>query len=93
MRRSIPIYPESSRGDSELSGRAGCSGSGNAASSTCRLRRRRRATLSVAMALEYALLAVDPHGQRLMPVDALEMTSLDEKDLRLSLAETARRPL
>lgn len=33
------------------------------------------------------------HGLRLMPVDALEMTSLDEKDLRLSLAETARRPL
>ena len=25
-----------------------------------------------AMALEHALLAVDPHGQRLMPVDALE---------------------
>ena len=45
------------------------------------------------MALENALLAVDQHGQRLMPVDALEMTSFDEKDLRLSLAETARRPL
>ena len=27
-----------------------------------------------AIALEQALLAVDPHGQRLMPVDALEMT-------------------
>ena len=26
------------------------------------------------MALEDALLAVDPHGQRLIPVDALEMT-------------------
>ena len=30
-----------------------------------------------AMALEHALLAVDPHGQRLMPVDALEMTSTE----------------
>ena len=31
--------------------------------------------LLCAMALEHALLAVDPHEQRLMPVDALEMTS------------------
>ena len=46
-----------------------------------------------AITLEYALLAVDPHGQRLLTVDALEMTSFDEKDLRLSLAEIARRPL
>ena len=35
-------------------------------------------TLLGAMALEHALLAVDPHGQRLMPVDALEMTSTGE---------------
>ena len=32
-------------------------------------------TLLGSMALEHALLAVDPHGQRLIPVDALEMTS------------------
>ena len=50
-----------------------------------------RRSHSEAMALEHALLAVDPHGQRLMPVDALEMTSFDEKALRLSLAEIARR--
>ena len=31
-----------------------------------------------AMALEHALLAVDPHGQRLIPVDALEMTAAAE---------------
>ncbi len=31
-----------------------------------------------AMALEHALLAVDPHGQRLIPVDALEMTIVGE---------------
>ena len=31
-----------------------------------------------AMALEHALLAVDPHGQRLMPMDALEMTGTDK---------------
>ena len=30
-----------------------------------------------AMAQEHALLAVVPHGQRLMPVDALEMTNFD----------------
>ena len=30
-----------------------------------------------AMALEHALLAVDPHGQQLVPVDALEMTSVE----------------
>ena len=35
-------------------------------------------TLLGAMALEHALLAVDPHGQRLIPVDALEMTSTGE---------------
>ena len=46
-----------------------------------------------AIALEHALLAVDPHRQRLMPVDALAMTGYNEKDLRLSLAEIARRPL
>ena len=45
------------------------------------------------MALEHALLAVDPHRQRLMPVEALEMASFGEKALRLSLAEIARRPL
>ena len=32
------------------------------------------------MALGHALLAVEPHGQRLMPVDALEMTSFDKKN-------------
>ena len=32
-------------------------------------------TLLGAMALEHALLAVDPHGQRLIPVDALEINS------------------
>ena len=31
-----------------------------------------------AMALEDAMLAVDPHSRRLMPVDALEMTSTAE---------------
>ena len=35
-------------------------------------------TLLGAMALEHALLAVDPHGQRLISVDALEMTSTGE---------------
>ena len=35
-------------------------------------------TLLGAMALEHALLAVDPHGQRLIPVDALEMTAAGE---------------
>ena len=35
-------------------------------------------TLLGSMALEHALLVVDPHGQRLMPVDALEMTSTGE---------------
>ena len=35
-------------------------------------------TLLGAMALEHALLAVDPHGQRLIPVDALEMTAAAE---------------
>ena len=40
----------------------------------------RRANPLGAVALEHALLAVDPHGQRLMPVDALEMTSFDQKN-------------
>ena len=31
-----------------------------------------------AMALEDAILAVDPHSRRLIPVDALEMTSTAE---------------
>ena len=35
-------------------------------------------TLLGAMALEDALLAVDPQGQRLIPVDALEMTGTEE---------------
>ena len=30
-----------------------------------------------AMALEDAMLAVDPHSRRLIPVDALEMTSAE----------------
>ena len=30
------------------------------------------------MALEYAMLAVDPHSKRLIPVDALEMASTEE---------------
>ncbi len=34
-------------------------------------------TLLGAMALEDALLAVDPNGQRLIPVDALEMTGAE----------------
>ena len=34
-------------------------------------------TLLGAMALEHALLAVDSHGQQLIPVDALEMTDAE----------------
>ena len=34
-------------------------------------------TLLGAMALEHALLAVDSHGQQLIPVDALEMTGAE----------------
>ena len=34
-------------------------------------------TLLGAMTLEHALLAVDPHSQRLIPVDALEMTGTE----------------
>ena len=41
-------------------------------------------TLLGAMALEHALLAVDPHGQRLIPVDALEMPSTGERAVQLS---------
>ena len=40
-----------------------------------------------AMALEDAMLAVDPHSQRLLPVDALEMT-----EPRLSPRSRPRRP-
>ena len=43
-------------------------------------------TLLGAMALEHALLAVDPHGQRLMPVDALEMTSRENERGKLQHA-------
>ena len=34
-------------------------------------------TLLGAMALEHALLVVDPHSKRLVPVDALEMTGME----------------
>ena len=43
-----------------------------------------------AMALEDAMLAVDPHSRRLIPVDALEMTSTaDTRPLTFKLDDVA----
>ena len=43
-----------------------------------------------AMALEDAMLAVDPHSKRLIPVDALEMTSIERR--RPGTREVHSRP-